>query len=49
MVETQTTNVRAIRFYERAGFEWCGFDTSLYDPVEVAAGEVALFFSRPLS
>lgn len=46
--ETQTINYGAIRFYERMGFEWCGLDTSLYDPAEVQEGEVALFFSRAL-
>jgi len=45
-VETQTVNYGAIRFYERAGFSWSGFDTSLYDPGEVDARETALFFSR---
>jgi GNAT superfamily N-acetyltransferase len=45
--ETQTVNPGAVRFYERAGFAWCGADASLYDPRDVAAGEVALFFSRP--
>lgn len=47
--ETQTINYRAIRFYERMGFEWCGLDTSLYDPAEVQEGEVALFFSRVIA
>jgi ribosomal protein S18 acetylase RimI-like enzyme len=45
-VETQTNNHGAVQFYRSAGFEWCGFDTSLYDPREVGVGEVALFFSR---
>jgi ribosomal protein S18 acetylase RimI-like enzyme len=45
-VETQTTNVGAVRFYERMGFKWCGFDTALYDPNHVRPDEVALFFVR---
>jgi ribosomal protein S18 acetylase RimI-like enzyme len=47
--ETQTINYGAICFYERMGFEWCGLDTSLYDPAEVQEGEEALFFSRALA
>jgi ribosomal protein S18 acetylase RimI-like enzyme len=45
-VETQTVNYGAVQFYRSAGFEWCGFDTSLYDPSDAGVGEVALFFSR---
>jgi ribosomal protein S18 acetylase RimI-like enzyme len=45
-VETQTVNYGAVQFYRSLGFEWCGFDTSLYDPSDVGVGEVALFFSR---
>jgi ribosomal protein S18 acetylase RimI-like enzyme len=48
MVETQTTNFGAMRFYERAGFAWCGLDTSLYDPLDVARGEVAIFLWREI-
>jgi ribosomal protein S18 acetylase RimI-like enzyme len=44
--ETQTTNYGAIRFYERAGFEWCGLDTSLYDAGAVGVGELGVFFWR---
>ena len=47
-VETQTTNAAAVDFYRRVGLAWCGFDASLYDPAQVAAGEVALFFSMEL-
>jgi ribosomal protein S18 acetylase RimI-like enzyme len=43
-VETQTINYAAVEFYRWAGFAWCGFDTSLYDPNEVGVDEVALFF-----
>lgn len=48
-VETQTTNVPAIRFYRRAGFRFCGIHTALYDPARVAAEEVAVFFTRSLT
>jgi ribosomal protein S18 acetylase RimI-like enzyme len=44
-VETQTTNAAAVDFYRRLGFTWCGFDASLYDPAQVVADEIALFFS----
>ena len=47
--ETQTVNYGAVQFYERVGFVWCGFDTSLYDPSVVSAGEKALFFERSLT
>lgn len=45
-VETQTVNYGAVQFYRSMGFEWCGFDTSLYDPSDAGVDEVALFFSR---
>ena len=45
-VETQSVNYGAVRFYERLGFRWCGFDTSLYDPEMVDAREVALYFAH---
>ena len=48
-VETQTVNYGAVQFYRSMGFEWCGFDTSLYDPSDVGVDEVALFFSRRLN
>jgi len=47
-VETQNVNAPAIAFYQRAGFEFCGLDTSLYDPENVGAEEIAVFFSRPV-
>jgi ribosomal protein S18 acetylase RimI-like enzyme len=47
-VETQTVNYGAVQFYRSMGFEWCGFDTSLYDPGDAGVDEVALFFSRGL-
>lgn len=48
-LETQTTNVPAIRFYRRAGFRFCGIHTALYDPASVAPEEVAVFFTRSLA
>ena len=48
-IETQTVNYGAVQFYRRAGFEWCGLDTSLYDPSQVGFDEVALFFSRDVT
>jgi ribosomal protein S18 acetylase RimI-like enzyme len=44
-LETQNFNYPAIRFYRRHGFEFCGFDRSLYDPA-VVPGETAIFFAR---
>lgn len=44
-VETQNLNVDAVRFYQRLGFRWCGFDDSLYDPAVVPGDEIALFFA----
>lgn len=46
-VETQNVNAPAIEFYLRHGFQFSGFDTSLYDPLQVP-GETAVFFSRSL-
>jgi ribosomal protein S18 acetylase RimI-like enzyme len=44
--ETQNTNVPAIRFYRRVGFELDGIDTSLYPP---EIDEVAFFMKRQVS
>ncbi len=41
-LETQNTNVPAIEFYKKQGFEITGMNMTLYDPVE-NEGEVALF------
>ncbi len=48
-LETQTINYSAIQFYKRVGFQWCGLDTSLYDPDGSATEEIALFFVRYLA
>ncbi|WP_434419306.1 GNAT family N-acetyltransferase [Nannocystis pusilla] len=47
-LETQTSNLPAIRFYQRMGFRFCGIHTALYDPVAVAPEEVAVFFTHAL-
>jgi ribosomal protein S18 acetylase RimI-like enzyme len=47
-LETQCTNAPAIRFYQRAGFQFCGVHTALYDPATVAPEEAAVFFTYPL-
>jgi ribosomal protein S18 acetylase RimI-like enzyme len=49
MVETQNTNVPAIRFYLRSAFQLCGMHTDLYDPNIVQPGEIALYFTRQLA
>ena len=46
-LETQNINTPAIRFYQRLGFQLCGFDTTLYDPETLPETEIALFFARP--
>lgn len=43
LVETQTTNVPAIRFYEKHGFVICGFNDHLYGNDDLANQEVALY------
>ncbi len=46
--ETQNTNVPAIEFYRKAGFELDGIDLSYYTNADVKSGEVALFMKRKL-
>lgn len=45
-LETQSTNVSAVRAYRAMGFELVGLDRTLYDGV--VAGETALYFARPV-
>ncbi|WAS97156.1 GNAT family N-acetyltransferase [Nannocystis punicea] len=45
VLETQSTNAPAIRFYRRAGFRFCGVHTALYDPATVAPEEIAVYFT----
>jgi len=47
-VETQTTNVPAIRFYRKAGFAIEGIDISLYTNQDYPDGEMAVFMKRRL-
>lgn len=49
VVETQNTNVDAIRFYRSAGFTIDGIDLSYYTNRDVDDGEVAIFMKRKLS
>jgi streptothricin acetyltransferase len=46
--ETQNTNVPAIRFYRRMGFELEGIDLSYYTNTDMEDFEVALFMKRKL-
>lgn len=46
--ETQNTNVPAIRFYRKVGFEVGGIDLSYYTNQDVEAFEVAVFMKRTL-
>lgn len=48
-VETQNVNYPAIRFYRKAGFDFCGFNSRLYNPAEVSSDEIAFYFCRNLS
>jgi ribosomal protein S18 acetylase RimI-like enzyme len=47
-VETQNTNVPAIRFYRSLGFHLEGIDVSFYSNDDLTSGEVALFLKRRL-
>jgi len=44
MLETQTNNVRACKFYESCGFKIGGFDNYLYKGIEANTDEVALYW-----
>lgn len=46
-LETQNTNVPAIEFYKKQGFEITGMNMTLYDPLE-NKDEVALFMTYDL-
>ena len=48
-LETQSTNVPACRFYERYGFELCGFDRRLYAAMPPLDRETALYWFLPLA
>lgn len=44
-LETQNTNVPAINFYRKNGYEFSGLNLTLYDPVEVK-DEIAIYMSK---
>jgi ribosomal protein S18 acetylase RimI-like enzyme len=48
MLETQTNNVPACRFYQRIGFQLIGINTAFYTNHDLEREEVALFWSYPL-
>jgi ribosomal protein S18 acetylase RimI-like enzyme len=48
VLETQNTNVPAIRFYCKMGFTLEALDLSLYTNEDVESGEVAFFFKKRL-
>jgi ribosomal protein S18 acetylase RimI-like enzyme len=48
MLETQTNNLAAYRFYQAMGFELCGLDDHFYSNDDIGAQEVAIFFWREL-
>jgi streptothricin acetyltransferase len=48
-LETQNTNVGAIRFYRSLGFSLAAIDLALYTNHDVEDGEVAFFMKRKLS
>lgn len=48
-LETSNLAHPAIAFYRRLGFALCGLDLALHDPAGPVAGEVALYFARPLT
>lgn len=43
LVETQTTNLPAVRFYQKHGFGICGFNDHLYSNEDRARREVGLY------
>jgi len=48
MLETQTNNVPACKFYARMGFQLVGLNDALYTNHDIKNDEVALFWSYPL-
>lgn len=46
--ETQNTNVPALRFYQKCGFQLEALDLSLYSNADSESGEIALFMKRRL-
>ncbi|GGH27421.1 GNAT family N-acetyltransferase [Paenibacillus segetis] len=48
VLETQNTNVPAIEFYKKCGFELEGIDLSYYSNNDAESGEIAFFMKRKL-
>ncbi len=48
ILETQTSNLKAIAFYRKMGFELAGFDASCYFNDDIARNEVRLEMARYL-
>lgn len=48
IVETQNINYPAIQFYRKMKFEFCGFDTALYNPADISSNEIAFYFCKNL-
>ena len=44
-LETQNTNVPAINFYRKNGYEFTGLNLTLYDPAEIK-DEIAIYMSK---
>lgn len=49
MLETQTNNVPACKFYQRMGFELAGINDAFYTNRDIERDEVALFWSYRLT
>lgn len=49
VLETQSCNDRAIRFYRKNGFKLVGFDLTAYSQTDVQKKEVRLEMARPVS
>jgi ribosomal protein S18 acetylase RimI-like enzyme len=47
--ETQNTNVPAIRFYQRMGFQIEALDLSLYTNHDFPEGEIAIWMKRKIT
>jgi ribosomal protein S18 acetylase RimI-like enzyme len=48
VAETQNVNYPAVQFYRSFGFQFCGIDDRLYDPVADGTDETALFLALDL-
>ena len=48
LLETQSNNVAACRFYQSCGFQLVGFNTMLYTNDDIGRQDVALFWCLPL-